>query len=320
MDHFVDEGMKKNTIYVILKRYQRRRTTKRKVGSGKEPVIMTKRRKTTLKKRFNNRDDVSQYNEAKKYNCTQQYISKCLKSLKVKRYKKKKAPYYRNEDIKKIVQKQCRWMCRQYRGYDLVIDDEKYFLFRNYNQIGNDSFYSDNQNLTPSEVKYKSLKKNENKLMLYIAISNRGISKPYFCKSGLNIRKEIYINKCLKKITLPFIREYHNNRPYVLWPDKASSHYANLTKKYFKDDNINFVSYDHNPTNLPQCRPIEDFFGYLSSIVYAKNWKAKSIQSLKNRIRNFIKKVDISVVQRMCNGILRDLRKVADNGPLYMAH
>ncbi len=102
MDHFVDEGMKKNTIYVILKRYQRRRTTKRKVGSGKEPVIMTKRRKTTLKKRFNNRDDVSQYNEAKKYNCTQQYISKCLKSLKVKRYKKKKAPYYRNEDIKKL--------------------------------------------------------------------------------------------------------------------------------------------------------------------------------------------------------------------------
>jgi hypothetical protein len=52
--------------------------------------------------------------------------------------------------------------------------------------------------------------------------------KSYFCKSGLNIRKEIYINQCLKKITLPFIREYHNNRPYVLWPDKALSHLANF--------------------------------------------------------------------------------------------
>ncbi len=67
---------------------------------------------------------------------------------------------------------------RQYRVYDFVIDDEKYFLFQNYNQTGNDSFYSDNQNLTPSEVKYKFSKKNENKLMLYISISNRGISKP----------------------------------------------------------------------------------------------------------------------------------------------
>jgi hypothetical protein len=153
--------------------------------------------------------------------------------------------------------------------------------------------------------------------MLYTAISDRGISKPYFCKSGLNIRKEIYINQCLKKITLPFIREYHNNRPYVLWTDKAS-HYANLTKKYFKDENINFVPYDHNPINLPQCRPMENFFGYLSSIVCANNWKAKSIQNLKYRIRNSIKKVGINVVQKMC--ILRDLRKVADNGPLYMAH
>jgi hypothetical protein len=87
-------------------------------------------------------------------------------------------------------------------------------LFQFYNQTGNDFFYSDNQNLTPSEVKYKFSKKNEDKLMLNIAISNRGISKPYFCKSGLNICKEIYITQCLK-ITLPFIREYHNNRHHI---------------------------------------------------------------------------------------------------------
>jgi hypothetical protein len=50
--------------------------------------------------------------------------------------------------------------------------------------------------------------------MLNITISNRGISKPYFCKSVLNICKEIYINQCLK-ITLPFIREYHNNGHHI---------------------------------------------------------------------------------------------------------
>ncbi len=81
--------MNKNTIYITLKRYERRRTIKRKVGSRKKTIIMTKGRKTALKKRINNKDDVSQYNEAKKYNCTQQCIWRCLKSLKVKRYKKK---------------------------------------------------------------------------------------------------------------------------------------------------------------------------------------------------------------------------------------
>jgi hypothetical protein len=73
--------MNKNTIYITLKRYKRRRTIKRKVGSRKKTIIMTKARKTALKKRINNKDNVSQYNEAKKYNCTQQYISRCLKSL-----------------------------------------------------------------------------------------------------------------------------------------------------------------------------------------------------------------------------------------------
>ncbi len=52
--------------------------------------------------------------------------------------------------MKKIVQKQCRKTCRQYREYYFVIDDEKYFLFQNYNHTENDSSYSDK---IPSEVK-----------------------------------------------------------------------------------------------------------------------------------------------------------------------
>jgi hypothetical protein len=55
-------------------------------------------------------------------------------------------------------------MCRHYHGYDFVIDDEKYFLSQK--SIGKWFLSTDNQNLTPSEVKYKFLK-NEDKLIIH---------------------------------------------------------------------------------------------------------------------------------------------------------
>ncbi len=43
-----------------------------------------------------------------------------------------------------------------------------------------------------------------------------------------------------------------------------------------------FIEKMDNPTNLPQCSPIEDFFGQLSSIVYKDGWTAKNVEELKN--------------------------------------
>jgi hypothetical protein len=51
-------------------------------------------------------------------------------------------------------------------------------------------------------------------------------------------------------------------------PDKASSHYAEKVVKHLKEKDIRFVSKYGNPTYVPQCRPIEDFFRYLCKKVY----------------------------------------------------
>ncbi len=40
-------------------------------------------------------------------------------------------------------------------------------------------------------------------------------------------------------------------------------------------------SYPFFSMNLPQCRPIEDFFGQLSSIVYKDGWTAKNVGEFK---------------------------------------
>ena len=65
---------------------------------------------------------------------------------------------------------------------------------------------------------------------MWIAISERGMSKPLFRKSSaVAINADIYIDECLNKRLLPFIHKHHSNLRYTFWPGLASTHYANAT-------------------------------------------------------------------------------------------
>ena len=57
------------------------------------------------------------------------------------------------------------------------------------------------------------------------------------------------------------------------------------TCSFLESDGVNYVPNDLNPTEVPQCRPIEDFFKVLASHFYRKNWLAKATEALKKRIR-----------------------------------
>ena len=160
----------------------------------------------------------------------------------------------------------------------------------------------------------------EPKLLLWIAISKNGISKPYFRKSGLAINQKIYLEDCVKKRLLPFIREKHSDNNYLFWPDKASSHYAKSVINHLTEQNIKFVPKVRNPTNVPQCRPIEDFFGYLCQLVYANGWTAETIPQFQRRIKYCLKKVDLNVVKRSVESVRKSLRICAESGPLSALH
>lgn len=315
VDHFALEGVPKRTIYNILKCPR----VIRQSGSGKKPKIMTKKTIKRLERMFDNKAGVSQRYAAKLYECTQQYISKSLKKVGVKARKKQKSPAYTDAQISRV-KANCRWMTNNYAGKSFILDDESYFTLSKYQMPGNDIYYAKDPRKTSPEVKFKFKKKFEPKVMLYIAVSCNGVSEPYFKPSGLAINQEIYRKECLAKILIPFVQKHHADDAYVFWPDKASSHYAKKTIEFLETKNIQFVPKERNPTNLPQCRPIEDFFGQLSSLVYNKGWKAESIKQLKTRIRKCLKEMDTTGVQRACSKIRTKLRAVADNGPFDQNH
>lgn len=121
----------------------------------------------------------------------------------------------------------------------------------------------------------------------------------------------------MQKRLIPFINDKFPDGNYMFWPDLASAHYSNSVVDWM-NENINFIPKDSNPPNVPQARPIEDFWSYLSQLVYENGWQAKSKRSLVLRIRSKLKKVDINYLQSIMKGVKGKLRKIADNGPLSL--
>ena len=75
-DHFKTENIPKSTTYKIIKRAESESGYQRVQGSGGKAKKMTKTNIKRLKLMFDHKDGVSQRQVAKKFNFTQQRISK----------------------------------------------------------------------------------------------------------------------------------------------------------------------------------------------------------------------------------------------------
>ena len=88
-DHFKVENIPKSTIYKIIKRAESESGYQRVQGSGVKAKKITRTNIERLKLMFDHKDGVSQRQAAKKFNCTQQRISKTLKKEQILNQEKK---------------------------------------------------------------------------------------------------------------------------------------------------------------------------------------------------------------------------------------
>ena len=66
--------------------------------------------------------------------------------------------------------------------FQVVMDDEKYFMFTHQSIPINRGYYTSNKAETPSDIKFKQSRKYEPKMLVWIAISTNGISLHFFAK------------------------------------------------------------------------------------------------------------------------------------------
>ena len=245
-NHFIMEKESKSTIYDIIKRKENGIQAERQVGSGRPAKKMNKKAVKRLIGRINHRDGVSQRRLAKIFDCSQPHICKTIKNKTNIRYRKKKRAPKRTSVQKAAIRPKCRKLSIIFRKKAIIMDDESYFGLSNTELSGNAGFYTSDPNLTSDDVKTKRKSKFEKKLLVWVAFSEKGLSRHYVVPSGQAIDADVYVQKCLPRL-VSFIKEHHEKDQVVFWPDLASSHYSNKALEYLSDQKIDVVPKNSNP-------------------------------------------------------------------------
>ena len=232
-----------------------------------------------------------------------------------------KVPRYKDGAAIREAKKRCRRLYNKFKNLDFVIDDEKYFRSSGFQMAGNWSYYTCDKERTPIHVKTYSKKKFEPKVMLCIAISPKGISTPVITSGrGMAVTADSYVSNCLSRQLIPYLNTHYPQGGYIFWPDKVSVHYARITTDYLGANGNNYISKEDNPTEVPQCRPVVDFFGLLSTRVFEGNWVANNVEALKRRIRRCLREIPQEVVQATMMSVKRKLMRAYRFGLIDVCH
>ena len=297
--HFKFENVQKSTIYDIMHRIEKNLPPERKCILTSSRCKMGKKEVKRLKKRINHHDGISQRVLARKFNVHQSTISRTIHlKTKIRYYKKTRTPK-RTPEQKMVARPKCTKLAQIFRKKQVIIDDESYVTQSNSEFLGNSGFYSSDLNTTPNDIRCKRVEKFPPKLLVWIAMSPKGISMPFIAPSGLSIKEDVYIDKCLRSRLIPFIENVHKNDKVVFWPDMASAHYSNKVQKYLKSEKIEYVPRERNIANCPELRPIEDLWSIVKLAVYANGWEAKNLSELRKRICECFRKLDPELIHRL---------------------
>ena len=78
-------------------------------------------------------------------------------------------------------------------------------------------------------------------------------------ESGNAVDQFVYRDNFLAPRLLPFIKTNHFDGNYIFWPD------AEHSLDFLCENLIHHVDKVDNPANLPEVRPIEDFWSKIKS-------------------------------------------------------
>ena len=312
--HFVKEGIARSTVYDTINRMHTMQSISDKKKTGR-PSSWTASKKTRLKRLTNNRTGVSQRALGKKFAVHQTTVGRQFKKMAITYRKREKTPKYNESQQQKAQELSRKLANKLYRSScSVIIDDEKYFTFGSDCMQGNSGYYTNDKISCPDSVRFAGKEKFSQKILVWVALSERGISKRFYRSSKSEaINSSTYIDECLEKRLLPFIQEHHPDSNYIFWPDLASAHYSNATIAWMKV-NVNFVEKRLNPPNIPQARPIENFWGCLAQKIYEGGWEAKTEQQLIRRIDSKINEFMLKDVEKLMRGVKAKVKSISEDG------
>lgn len=295
-----------STVSRVIKRFKEeksldRKSHKNRVSGARNEKLDEKIIKTIQKNRSMSVRDI-----ASLHRTTRGMVQRAKKRAAMKTRKKKKVPKVTPEQRKKI-------KTRARKLYDfigkngghLILDDETY-VKADFSTIAGPQYYTmaEGELLTLEESSIAAEKFGA-KYLVWQAICECGLKSQSFF-TNVTINKQIYIDECLKKRLLPFIRK-HDVRT-LFWPDLAPAHYAGDTINFMNRQGIHFVDKNMNPPNVPQCRPIERYWALVKAILRKTGQRSTDIKSFAVKWIDACRKIKRDAFTKLMKRIKPKLR------------
>ena len=170
--HFAKRGIPHQTIYDVLKRYDERKTANFLPKSDQSSKLSSKDVQVLVKS-VNNKTSISQ----RRFGVHQWTLSRTVKNKTTdKIYTRKAAPKYRHDGQKECVQLNCWKLYKILKSYfQLILEDKNYFSLMG-DMSSNHKYYTIDLFTSPPKVTYKTKTQFELKLLVWMAVSQKGMS------------------------------------------------------------------------------------------------------------------------------------------------
>ena len=164
--HFVQEKIPRQTIYSIIRKYEESGYVGDKPRSGR-PKKLSRGQLTRLKRLVNKRTEISLRRLAPRFKVSYQTVSNHLKAMGIRYYKKQRAPKYTDKQLEKVPTRARRlYRMLSNNEFELIMDDEKYFLLQDQSAPTNRGLYTSDKRTTAPQVKFKRTQKFEPKILV----------------------------------------------------------------------------------------------------------------------------------------------------------
>jgi hypothetical protein len=89
----------------------------------------------------------------------------------------------------------------------------------------------------------------------------------------------------------------------------VSAHHAKDKLVRLEEIKIDYVSKEENPPNVPQIRPIENFWANLKRKVYSNNYRPKHEKCVMAKIRKELKSIETTGIRKAMKKVPAKTRK-----------
>lgn len=300
------------TVSAVIKKYGEELTFKDLPRPGRKIGSYNKNIDRKVRKLIESKRSLSVREIAKKCGNSPANVQEIKKRHNLKTYKKQRIPK-RSQKQQAVAKNRARKLYEEvlinFKGC-VLMDDETYVKLDG-STLPGPQFYTKKKG-EPVSDSFSSIptEKFGEKVLVWQAICSCGNrTSSFFTKGTINSKN--YIDECLKKRILPFIKKHEG--AVLFWPDLASAHYAKTTVSWYEVNNVRYVNKLMNPPNCPFLRPIERYWAQIKGILRKQGKDNKNLDEFKKTWVSATKKLSESSVRTLMQGVKSKVRKFVKN-------